>query len=509
MKAILTYSLLSSICLCLSYVVFRIIVFRSTDLKWMRFFIHLSLFLSLVIPLSPYTFNISGLVNSTVKEYGKTVAKNEIASALNKHDPMQPNSLASPVSVNNFHNVDWIMTVFSVYLVVAVLLFLRILFQLFRLTLMILRGASEKREGYTLVKYHGLNSGFSFLHWIFINSKEEEDGTFENIIAHERAHANQLHSVDTMVVNFVSCLMWFNPFIWLLRDSLQMVHEYLADEAVLDSGVDKIRYQTVLLNQVAEGPVLSLAAGFNRSLIKDRIAMMTTKKTNGRISSKILMMVFVSGFLFITAGCLKRDKQESGNVLKNNASGIYAAVAPVKMNVLYLGVENPIDIAVSGIPSEDIGVSIDNGTIRKDEAGRFIAAPANQGEAKIILKKGNEEIGTKIFRVKLLPTPIASIGGTVGGRITKGGLLNAGGINCSITNFDFDVSTKVVYFKLSVIGEGKSIKEYVSKSSEFTPEQVQMIKGIKQGQKIYFEGILGSLPDGTIRELGGIILTVD
>jgi len=394
---------------------------------------------------------------------------------------------------------------------VAGLLFLRILFQTIKIVWMILRGVTERREGYTLVKYPGLGSGYSFIHWIFINPQELEEVALEDIITHEQAHINQYHSVDSLFLNLMGCLLWFNPFIWMLRNSLQLVHEYLADEAVLEGGIDKIRYQTVLLNQVAGGPVLSLVSGFNRSLIKNRITMMTTKKTIGRPMSKLFLVIFMLCLLLFSVACIKKEKQTDKitDGVQTQSSGIVAAVSPTRMNVLYLGVMNPVEIAVSGIPADKISVSIDNGKIEKIEEGKYGILPAKAGEAKVFLKKGNEELGVRVFRVKTLPTPDATIGGMRGGRLTKEGLLKAGRVSCSISNFDFDVSAKVVYFKATVIGEKRSKTEEISNSNEFTPSLINIIKEMTSGQKIYFEDIRGALPDGTIRELGGIILTVD
>jgi hypothetical protein len=476
----------------------------------MRIYLQMSVILSLLIPLSPYSLNKYYPDNLRVTMPQSFILSADTHSATTDRKISAVSATANDsVMEHAFNRVDWLKTGCIIYFGIAGFFILCVLFQFLYIFRIKRDGIIEKRQGYLLIKNHSLGSSFSFMNWIFINPLVTDAESMERIILHEVAHVKQYHSIDSIMINITACFMWFNPAVWLLRGSMQQVHEFLADEAVLKEGIDKFRYQAILLNQLAEGPVFSLFSGFNRSLLKNRIAMMTIKKASGSISSRIITMSFIIGLLFITVGCFKKNKQESENDQLNTGSGFYAAVAPVKMNVLYLGVENPVEIAVSGVPLDEIQVSIDNGTIRRDEAGRFIVAPAKQGEAKIKLMKENKEIGTRVFRVKILPTPEATIGGMRGGVITKEGLLKAGGISCSISNFDFDVNTRVIYFKVSVMGKKNPILENIRNSNEFTAAQIDMIKGLKPGQKVYFEDIRGSIPDGTTRELGGIILTID
>lgn len=110
---------------------------------------------------------------------------------------------------------------------------------------------------------------FSFFGWIFIPGdclKDEESG---NIIIHEGIHASQYHSADNILVELTAALMWFNPIVWMMKRSVHLLHEYLADEGTLGRGIDRLRYQSLLLNQVAEGSLISLSSSFNNSLKKE------------------------------------------------------------------------------------------------------------------------------------------------------------------------------------------------------------------------------------------------
>ena len=144
-----------------------------------------------------------------------------------------------------------------------------------------------------------LNSNFSFFKWIFICSDSVSDEELDQIITHEQIHASQYHSADLMVIELLSAVMWFNPFIWMMKNSIQLVHEYLADEGVLNTGFDRIKYQALMISQVAEERLVRLSSSFNYSLIKKRMKMMTQSKTHKATGIKVLALAPVSAVLFI------------------------------------------------------------------------------------------------------------------------------------------------------------------------------------------------------------------
>ena len=73
------------------------------------------------------------------------------------------------------------------------------------------------------------------------------------------------------MTDVAGCLQWFNPAMWLLRRELRAIHEYEADEAVLDSGVDARSYQMLLIKKAAGGRWYSIANSFNHSKLKNRM----------------------------------------------------------------------------------------------------------------------------------------------------------------------------------------------------------------------------------------------
>jgi len=186
-------------------------------------------------------------------------------------------------------------------------------------------------------------------------------------------------------------------------------------------------------------------------------------------------------------------------------------VSPTKMNVFYLGVDNPIEISVPGVPADKVFPSINNGTIVKDGKG-FVVRPARSGTAEVSvmaeIEKTRKLMGTKQFRVKIVPDPVAKVAGIKGsGGIEKAVLLAQAGVVAEMENFDFDLTFKVVEFKVSVNIGGFS-NDKVSKSNRFTEEQFSLIRQASRGQKVYIEDIKAVGPDGSTRLLGSIALTL-
>jgi hypothetical protein len=123
------------------------------------------------------------------------------------------------------------------------------------------------------------------------------------MILHEKIHASQYHSVDIILAELVTAIMWFNPVVWLVKKSMLQVHEYLADEGVLSAGFDRLNYQTLLVNQLIEEKAIVLSSNFS-SLIKKRMIMLKLDKTRQKSRFKILSLIPISLALFMAIAFL-------------------------------------------------------------------------------------------------------------------------------------------------------------------------------------------------------------
>ncbi|NQX78006.1 MAG: M56 family metallopeptidase [Gilvibacter sp.] len=102
------------------------------------------------------------------------------------------------------------------------------------------------------------------------------------MLLHEQAHAEQLHSVDVLLAELMQVVFWFNPLVYLIKHSIFLNHEFLADQAVLKTGVPKSQYQNTLLAYLNPRTCPELASAINYSSIKKRFTLMknsSSKKT--------------------------------------------------------------------------------------------------------------------------------------------------------------------------------------------------------------------------------------
>ncbi len=162
-------------------------------------------------------------------------------------------------------------------------------FFLFRWTTFIhrlrrLKGNSHRldRPHFTLFRTPG-GHPFSFFKNIFMPEVLFGSQDFGQIYVHEQAHVKQWHSIDRVLMNFAVSLFWFNPFIYLYRNALVEIHEYQADEAVVDRFQDRIGYQETLYRGLLGDGHSFWVSHFNAEMIKKRILMMNKehKKSKG------------------------------------------------------------------------------------------------------------------------------------------------------------------------------------------------------------------------------------
>lgn len=187
-------------------------------------------------------------------------------------------------------------------------------------------------------------------------------------------------------------------------------------------------------------------------------------------------------------------------------------VSPLKMNVFYLGVENPVRISVPGIASENIQARVTNGSIVK-RGKDYIVMPKKSGKScniTVCVKSKNKlsEVETLKFRVKTVPDPVAKIASKKGGSITKSLLSASWGVSASLDEFDFDMKFKVIGFNLYTIGGGGYVKEASSNSARFTKSQKQIISNVKRGQRVIIDNIKAKGPDGRIRKLQSVTFKI-
>jgi peroxiredoxin len=135
--------------------------------------------------------------------------------------------------------------------------------------------------GTVLVNINGDIDPCSFFHYIFINPAGYDYETYEQIIAHEQIHVRKWHSLDLLLSEMAVIVLWFNPFVWLLRREVEKNIEFQTDAIMLrENAAAKESYQLNLLKISTYTEPLSITTNYNQSLIKKRILKMNARRSN-------------------------------------------------------------------------------------------------------------------------------------------------------------------------------------------------------------------------------------
>ncbi|WP_340112429.1 M56 family metallopeptidase [Maribellus mangrovi] len=195
------------------------------------------------------------------------------------------------LSGNVVHQISSSRLIVFVYLLGLLFFMLKFVMRIAQIRKLVLKNKIRRVGNVKFVLIHSEFSPFSFLNYIFINPENRNNEGYEKIIEHELEHIRQGHTYDVVILEILTILQWFNPFMWILKKVIRENHEFLADKAVLDSGVTTTQYKKLLLNQVV-GFDVQLANNFNSSLVKKRIKMFSKMK-----SSKLANFKYVAGAL--------------------------------------------------------------------------------------------------------------------------------------------------------------------------------------------------------------------
>ena len=263
------YILKSSVCLVLFYLFFRLLLSKETFHRFNRMALLGVLFFSLLIPCIEVTTRHQVEVQQAVLSIEQLLLMAELEA-----------TPANVGAVQETPTISWVQIVLLVYLAGILFLVCRNIYSLICLFRLVHSGKHEKLEkGVTLVVHNQEIAPFSRMKYIVISRKDLEENGRE-ILIHEMAHIHHRHLVDLLVADICIFFQWFNPGAWLLKQELQNIHEYEADETVINEGVNAKEYQLLLIKKAVGTRLYSMANSFNHSKLKKRITMMLKEKSN-------------------------------------------------------------------------------------------------------------------------------------------------------------------------------------------------------------------------------------
>ena len=265
MGTFFVYILKSAFCLAGFYLFYRLLLSRETFHRFNRIALLGILLLSLCIPFVQFTTNQHTEMHQTMLTIEQLLMMADITAMVPQEQEI---------------TVSGIQIAIMLYLAGIAFFAVRNLYALGSLLLLVRSGRKEQIEGKITLVIHARDiAPFSWMKYIVISQKDLEENGRE-ILIHERAHIRNRHSVDLSLADICIFFQWFNPASWLLKQELQNIHEYEADETVIKEGVNAKEYQLLLIKKAVGTRLYSMANSFNHSKLKKRITMMIKEKSN-------------------------------------------------------------------------------------------------------------------------------------------------------------------------------------------------------------------------------------
>ena len=189
-------------------------------------------------------------------------------------------------------------------------------------------------------------------------------------------------------------------------------------------------------------------------------------------------------------------------LLSFSSSGQKITVSADRMNVVYMGVINPLTIVSDSYPCDQLIVTTDNGEIEKNDYCSYSYMPQKDGTSKIsVFNSKKQLINETIFRVKRIPNPIIQINGHNNGEIKKNVLVASLGITTMLTGFDFDARFVVMHFKIELIQNNQITFSREIDGPRFNEEIINAFKSLNNGDRMLISNITAKGPDSRLRKL--------
>ena len=391
------YILKSSVCLAIFYLFYRLLLARETFHRFNRFSLLGILLLSCLLPLVEVSVKQETEVHQTMLTLEQLLM---MADAVNATEAGASAETAT---------VTWIQVALLVYLAGIVFFAFRNVCSLVRLLMLLKSGKKEdigsylpsRKERVTLIVHNRDIAPFSWMGYIVISRKDLEENGRE-ILIHELAHIHNRHSWDLLVADVCIFFQWFNPASWLLKQELQNIHEFEADETVIKEGVDAKQYQLLLIKKAVGTRLYSMANSFNHSSLKKRITMMLKEKSSPWARLKYLYVLPLAA-IAITAFARPEVSTELDEISAVKVNDLTAIVKAEEVKSAEILSEDGIKVKGRVLDEEyssgiiGANVLIKGSTIGTvtDEEGRF-ELPVEAGNVLQISFAGYKTVEVKV-----------------------------------------------------------------------------------------------------------------
>ncbi|GJM32170.1 MAG: cell envelope biogenesis protein TonB [Saprospiraceae bacterium] len=273
----LNYLLESSLCWLVFYLVYILVLSRETFFQLNRWYLLATLLLGAFLPL----IELPDFMHLNQPQ----------PSFVNWLAPIQvPDNVVNTVAAPQDQTFSLTFILGYIYILGLILTSVRFLYGLWQLYTLYDNAEKKRARDYTLVITNKRHLPFSFFRYLFKSQLVETDTEDQyQITKHELAHIHGWHSLDVLLMELASILMWCNPLIYLYRRSLRVVHEYIADATVLRT-TNRKHYGQMLIRQSQSGLQIAIVNHLIHSQLKKRIFMMTKNRSTYNARYKYLIL---------------------------------------------------------------------------------------------------------------------------------------------------------------------------------------------------------------------------
>ena len=302
MFGFITYLAQSALCLVALYIIYKATMSHETLHRLNRVTLLAMVVLSAVLPMCRIEIvrEVDAVLTPIVDEESGVAVATKAASETVDYRPIMEDALV------------------VIFLIGVAFMVVRLAMSWLSVWRVVRSGEQEELgEGVRLTVVEKLSSPFSWFRHVVV-SRTDMDENRDMILEHELAHVRFGHSWDVLFIDLTLIVWWFNPAMWLLRRELQSLHEYQADDAVLNRGIDAKTYQLLLIKRAVGSRLHSVANCLNHSNLKNRITMMCRKQSSKWQSAKLLLvlpMVAISLSAFATTVYVETKSDDKVNQL--------------------------------------------------------------------------------------------------------------------------------------------------------------------------------------------------
>jgi len=220
-------------------------------------------------------------------------------------------TVKAAAGAGSFADLPWAVLVLVSGITAALLLFV---FKLHRINRLKRNGLIQHFSDYTKVVVSNSTMAFSFFRNIFIGDRIRQD-LHGQIIAHEKVHIQQRHSLDMMFFELMRIFNWFNPLVYLYQSRISELHEFIADSRVPGES-RKHQYELLLCSVFETHDISFINQFFQSSLIKKRIVMLKKSPSPGIRKFKYLLLVPAIALMLCYNSCKEDSFEFSDNTMQ-------------------------------------------------------------------------------------------------------------------------------------------------------------------------------------------------